>query len=154
MRVHPDEQCRDCGEPAERTLCAVALCHACAETILDPIRARVIDAATLDGGGHQCGALRPEFGRHAADLQCRSCRAGWVGIPGQPCPWCEHRREAALVEQRKLVLRSLLPPSTDARFDAAAAAWVERVKVAVRGGIVTEAEARAAARKAVPDVAA
>jgi hypothetical protein len=150
---HPDEQCRDCGDPAERTLGAVALCHECADKILDPIRARVIEAATLDGAGHQCGAMRPDFGRHAADLQCRSCRAGWVGIPGEPCQWCEHRWEAALVEQHEIVLAPALPEPTDARFEIAAVAWAERLGVAVRAGIVTEAEALSA-REVVADVAA
>jgi hypothetical protein len=154
MSIHPGEVCRDCGDQAERTVGAVALCICCADEILDPIRDRVIEAATLDGVGYQIGVLRPEFGRHAADLECCSCRASWVGIPGEPCGWCERRRNAAVIEQGELVLRSPLPHSSDVRFDAAAAAWAERLAVAVRAGIVGEAEARRVFRQAVPDVAA
>jgi hypothetical protein len=154
VSLHPGEVCRDCGDPAERTVGAVALCISCADEILDPIRARVIEAATLDGAGYQIGVLRPEFGRHAADLECCSCRASWVGVPGEPCGWCERRRNAAVIEQSELVLRSSLPEPSDARFGAAAAAWAERLAVAVRAGIITEGEARGVFGQAVPDVAA
>jgi hypothetical protein len=137
-----------CGQPATQTLCDIEYCHPCAETILAPIRKQVAQRHGT-GFGEQVGPLRPDWGEHYADLQCSVCEAGWVGPIGEPCTWCQDALEHMQQWQAEILLHPDLPDPSDARYEAAAIAWAERVGRGVTAGLVTPQQAiRALEREA------
>ncbi|MGA0894615.1 MAG: hypothetical protein ACO3S5_08310 [Ilumatobacteraceae bacterium] len=75
------------------------------------------------------------------DLSCIRCGATWVGLIGEDCFWCWRMYGQILDHQAERVLQP--PEPTDDR-EAALAAWAKRLAVAVKGGIVTETQARRA----------
>ncbi len=84
---------------------------------------------------------RPDYGDGWWELECPGCGASWVGAMFDTCGWCERALERQQVDQRLGLLRPDLPDVHDARHADALAAWAGRLRQAVRGGIVTEAEA-------------
>jgi hypothetical protein len=145
MTVHPDETCQDCSTPAAVTLGTVAYCTPCADTILGPIRARVILDESGIGHGTQTGPLRPDYGQHWADLTCTTCDAEWTGPINEPCAWCLIRADRLVELQRRRLLRPELPDPTDRRHRAALDAWHERLARGVTAGIITPDDADLAA---------
>lgn len=68
-------------------------------------------------------------------LECDECRATWIGPDGEQCQWCEQRNMITLAHQTELDLRPPdLPPGADVA--RAAAAWIQRLKVATDAGRV------------------
>ena len=146
-------RCQKCPAPAVRTLAAAALCATCCETILAPIRARVLARdmlqETTHGKGRQRGVLHPEYGPHDAELACDQCAAEWVGIPGDPCWWCWRRYQTLLDEQAALVLTPPDVDPDDRTYPDAVKAWAERLTRAVTAGVIDVKEAGRAYRKAM-----
>lgn len=140
-----------CGQPATRTLCAVAYCHNCAETILTPIRQRVTarepEREPSMGIGYQHGLLRPDHGDGWADLQCDVCGATWVGPLGEDCAYCLRWLELAQKVQREHLLRPELPDVDDERYEAAVEAWAERLGRGIAAELVTETQVTAAIQR-------
>lgn len=109
-------------------------------------------------------ASRPDYGPEWADLRCSVCGAGWVGIDGDPCGWCERSLERLLTDTRaELLAPHWLAVDHGPRYDdltddsklvwdrtrgvsgeGAATTWAERLGRAVKAGLVTEDEARRA----------
>jgi len=79
-------------------------------------------------------------------LTCSSCQAEWCGFEGEPCVWCQRRRESIVEDQRRVLLRDSVPDPADVD---AVNAWVARVAVAVAAGYVTADEARAATERLI-----
>lgn len=127
--------CHDCADPAVRTLAARAYCERCAETILAPIRARVIDQPGV-GIGKQI-TPRPDWGPGWANLECDECAAGWTGPIGEACGYCARRIEQTRQHQRDILLD---PPDDTARHPA----WLERLERAKTAGVITASEAHRA----------
>lgn len=98
-----------CGQPAVRTIGAVAYCTACAEQILAPLRAR-----HPSGHGYQAGRMRPDWGDDCAELECDNCHAGWVGPIGETCSWCLQAAD----EPRRLKLASAPPRNLNGQQNA------------------------------------
>jgi hypothetical protein len=114
----------------------------------------VSDPNRLDGIGVQQGPLRPDWGDGWADLVCDRCGAGWTGIIGEPCWWCERTLELMRAEQ---VERSLRPPDIavdDERYERAMIAWGKRLRDLVAADIITEQQARTAWERHAKRVAA
>lgn len=100
------------------------------------------------GAGEPYGAQCPGYGPHVEELRCNACGATWAGVAGDPCGWCVDRLERQQEHQAELLLR---PPSVDTddiahgtRMDA----WIDRMAVGIDAGLITEAEAQAAWRRA------
>lgn len=140
-----------CGQPATRTLGSVAYCDGCYETIVAPIRERVITAEALDGVGVRApaGRDRPDHGPGFVELACHQCGAGWVGYIGDPCTWCQDALEHMQQWQAEILLRPELPDPGDARYEAAVQAWGERLERGVSVGLVTTQQALAALQRQV-----
>jgi hypothetical protein len=151
--------CARCPAQAVRTLGMAALCGDCAERILAPIRARVLERdgprvlpATTKGGGvgRQVGALRLDYGPSGwADLQCDQCGAGWTGQIDTACPWCDERIDRQWDDQRRLVLTPPDVDPDDRTYPQALVAWGERLNRAIESGLISVEEASTAYRKAV-----
>lgn len=147
-------RCR-CGAPGDRTICAFDYCPTCAETLLGPIRERVIEREGLEGVGIRHGVDRPDHGAGFCDLRCNDCGALWVGRVGDPCAYCENSLLRMLTWQRELLLDVELPEPSDRRYAQSVKAWADRLARGVEAGIVTEIDARRAwSRKVVAHVAA
>ena len=157
--------CARCPAQAVRTLGMAALCGGCAERILAPIRARVLERdgprvlpATTKGGGvgRQVGPLRLDYGPSGwADLCCDQCGATWTGRIGTACSWCDERIDRQWDDQRKLVLTPPDVDPDDRTYDAVTGAWVDRMAIAIEAGIISREEAtRAYERGARRDHAA
>lgn len=115
------------------------------------------------------GIPRPDHGDGMVQLVCDACSAGWVGIPGEPCGWCADAVERQREEQRALLLDPpwLRSSDGDPRYEALSEVdqavwdrtrgqtrghdsmrtWTQRLARAVESGLITETEARAAARR-------
>lgn len=96
------------------------------------------------GHGCQVGPMRPDWGPDWAELACDQCPATWVGPIGEPCRWCAAALDRQRLWQHDLALE---PPDVErdaADYTARMKGWAERLAIAVRSGIVTEAEARRA----------
>lgn len=72
--------------PAERAWVE----HCLMVLALDPETAGDYASAAV---GMPCGATRPEFGIAYYDLACQLCNAKWVGVPGDPCTWCQEAKK-------------------------------------------------------------
>jgi hypothetical protein len=142
-----------CGQPATRTLAAVAYCDACAEVVLAPIRRRVAEHHGI-GFGEQHGTLRPDWGPRYAELECCLCEAGWVGPIGEPCSWCTDALDNMRQWQAEILLRPELPDADDDRYEAAVQAWAERLGRGVRAELITESQMVAAISREVRRMAA
>jgi hypothetical protein len=142
-----------CGQPATRTLAAVAYCHGCAEVVLAPIRRHVAEHHGI-GFGLQVGRLRPDWGPRYADLQCCLCEATWVGPIGEQCSWCTEALDNMRAWQAEMLLRPELPDHDDQRYDAAVEAWAGRLGRGIAADLITEPQATAAIQREVRRVAA
>lgn len=138
--------CARCTATAVRTLGTEDLCAPCAEAILEPIRARVLERDMLQettrGRGGQVGPLRTDYGPGWADLACNQCNARWTGRINGACPWCADREEWMLEEQRKLIRTPPDVEREDITYEARMGAWIDRMSRAVEAGIITRDEAR------------
>lgn len=133
--------CHQCGQPATKTLCAYSYCHRCAETILAPIRERVITREPSMGIGIPTGP----------HLECDLCGASWIGEPGEECEWCLRWLQIAIEQQRAVLLKPELPDIEDANYNIAIEAWVKRLAQATVAEIITPQEAhRAIDRNTTP----
>jgi hypothetical protein len=132
--------CR-CGVPAVRLLCITALCHDCAEAILEPIRDRVFIDESGIGWGRQAGPLRTDWGERWARLQCTVCQASWVGPIGEVCGFCIRTHELLIDAHRKALLR---PDAEIMRTVAQRETWARRLADGVKAEILTVHEARSA----------
>ncbi len=150
--------CTRCAAAAVRTLGTEDLCGACAEQILAPIRARVIErdgptaiTTAVDGSGigRQNGPLRPDYAPGWADLACDQCGATWVGLIGQACAWCQAAIDGYLNRRRTATLTPPAVHSDDRRRPRVLATWVERLDWAVEAELISVQDASNAYRKAV-----
>lgn len=66
----------------------------------------------------------------------------WVGIVGEPCRFCVSLAEARLQWQAALVLEPPDVDPDDVNHQTRTVAWVERMAVAARAGIITVDQAR------------
>jgi hypothetical protein len=144
-RVTTGRNCARCGSPADRSLAAEWLCHVCFETVMAPIRERVILCEGFDGVGLMDG---PVFGPGAVSLRCNSCSATWIGVPMETCWWCARSLELARKWQARIVLTAPDVEATDVNYDSRMRAWLERLVVAVDAGLITETDARLVVRRA------
>lgn len=135
-----------CGQPASRTLAAVAYCDGCAETVLAPIRRRVAERHGI-GFGEQHGPMRPDWGPRFADLECSVCEATWVGPIGEPCSWCRDALEHMQQWQAEILLDPELPDVDDQRYEAAVTAWAERLGRGVKAELISESQMVAAIQR-------
>ena len=117
-------------------------CTVCAESLLGPIRERVIAREGLEGYGVRHGIDRPEHGPGACELRCNDCNAGWIGLIGEECNYCARSLDLMLTWQREILLDHELPEPDDRRYADAAQGWAERLARGVEAGIITEIEAR------------
>lgn len=101
----------------------------------------------VPGIGRQDGIRRPEYGPGYADLACDPCGATWVGLPGDPCGWCNMAEERQRQWQAQMILTPELPDPESIEFEDAARAWGKRLGRALRAELVTEPKARAAWRR-------
>lgn len=136
--MNPTEPCVECGSTAVRTLAINAYCEQCAEAILAPIRARVIQTPG-QGIGRQI-APRPDWGTKWADLECDECSAGWTGPINEPCSYCAVRHEQTRQHQRDLCLAAPDDQTTPT-------AWAHRLQHAIEAGLITRTEANHAIRR-------
>jgi hypothetical protein len=83
---------------------------------------------------------RPEYGPEVFNLICEACGAGWCGRPGEECHYCAISLELTIEEQRRL----LLTPEQGQNLQS----WVERLARGVESGLITQWEARNAAKRA------
>ena len=140
-------QCR-CGADGVRNLGGFGYCGRHLAVLYESFGP---DVFSLSGVGLPVGRLRPEYGAAEAELRCcnTACGATWVGVPGDPCPWCRRAREAVEVHQREMLLRAPEPPT-----EVNLRAWGSRLRRAVEVHVVSEQEAQAAWRRAVARVVA
>lgn len=147
--------CSGCSDPGTRQLGFDWWCDDCHETLLAPIRQRVIarqgaiDTIRRNGdpfGGHgrQDGPIRHDYGPDWADLRCDRCGAGWVGRINEPCDWCARSYELLLEVQRSVLLNPDLPHPEAAERRRAETAWAERLGRAVKAGLLDRKTARVA----------
>lgn len=153
-----NELCAICeAAPAVRLLGTVAHCSPCVEAFLGPLRAKHGQVTTQG---------RSEHGGWW--LKC-ICGASWVGGQYDPCPWCRDRYDRATETDRaNLLSPSWLSKSEgNATYDSLSpvdqevwdrtrgqyrgvhsyAAWLVRLGLALRSGLITESEARNAIRR-------
>jgi ribosomal protein L37E len=116
----------------------------CSAHLAEPFSAFDPAVFKLNGIGLQTGALVPEFGPLYAHLTCRACGADWVGVPGETCTWCQRARERLLEWQAECVLEPPAVDPQDVLYEQRMRAWAERLAAAVKGGVITETEARRA----------
>lgn len=98
--------------------------------------------------GLPAGLYRPELGPAIRDLECNVCGATWAGIIGDACWWCQRGLEIQLEHQADLLLTAPDTDPADATYEARMGAWAERLAVGIDAGIITERQARNAAKKA------
>jgi hypothetical protein len=118
--------------------------------------------------GVQHGPLRPDYGPEWAELRCDTCNAGWTGIPGDPCQWCQTSLQRLIADTRTDLLD---PPwltvthgprydelcddsklvwdrtRDQVRGDGSAVTWAGRLRRAVEAGLITQSEADHALRR-------
>jgi hypothetical protein len=87
---------------------------------------------------------------HSAEwhLQCQICEATWVGIPGDPCWWCERSARAQIDYQIDLLLTPPDVDSDDVNNDDRMARWGERLARGVVAELITDKQAAAAWKRA------
>ena len=145
--------CARCGvQPGTVHVCAQDWCEACWFAFREPIITRVI--IDVPSVLVRVGIDRPEHGPGMVDVECNACGATMVGIPGESCAYCLGAWERMARWQAEKLLRPELPDPDDARFPQSAGAWLERLTVALRAGIITETQLRAAWERRVVAVAA
>lgn len=141
--------CHACNAPAVRDVAVDSYCAdhlAALYATFDPA------VFAYNGRGRRCGTVRPEYGHHAAELECNACGATWVGNPGDPCGYCPRILVAVTEHQADLVL---IPPDVDPDNANAAdiyAKWADRLAVAVEAGLITEGVAKSRLAKEVARV--
>lgn len=117
------------------------------------------------GGLWVAGVPRPDHGDGMTQLVCDVCAAGWVGLPGEPCGWCEDRYRRAVADERRRLLRpDWLGGCDSQRYDEladddkavwdrtrgqrrgadAVREWVGQLVGAARRGVLTKDEAELA----------
>jgi hypothetical protein len=114
-------------------------------THLTALYARFGPEAWVDGGvGLQTGPLHPEYGPLEADLTCCCCQAGWTGVPGDPCQWCQRERQIQIDYQIDLLLRWPDTNPDDTTYEARMRAWADRMAIGVKAGLITTRQAETA----------
>lgn len=110
--------------------------------------------AWVDGGvGLQSGPARPEYGPLEYDLTCCCCGAGWTGIPGDPCGWCQRGREIQLDHQADLLLHAPDVDQDDDLYQSRMKGWADRMIIGVTAGLITARQAETAWTRNVKAVA-
>ena len=138
--------CTRCGLPGIKNLGTVGYC---AEHLRQLYERFSPDVFALAGVGLQNGPLRPEWGPGVADLECNSCGAGWTGLVGEACWWCERSRSVLIQHQAdRLVEAPNVDPSAE-RYEPEMLAWRARLLGAVEVGVLEKARAASAWRRAV-----
>jgi len=74
-------------------------------------------------------------------LACNACNATWVGIPGDPCTWCQEALERQQGYQAELLLTPPDVDPTDTRYDDRMRGWADRMAVGVKAGLITTKQA-------------
>lgn len=97
--------------------------------------------------GMPAGPKRPEYGPGHYDLACQICEATWVGVPGDPCWWCETAAQRQIDHQIDLLLKVPDVDPDDANYDNRMRGWVARMKVGVEAGLITKQQAESAFRR-------
>ncbi len=77
-------------------------------------------------------------------LTCNACAATWVGIPGDPCTWCQEALDRQQDYQAELLLKPPEVDRDDANYDDRMRGWIERMKVGAQAGLITEKQAETA----------
>ena len=108
--------------------------HCLAAMALDPETAR-------DAVGLPCGLRRPEYGPSVQDLECCSCGATWAGIAGDPCGWCETALDRQRLYQIDLLLAVPDIDIADVTYEQRMRGWLQRMKVGVEAGLITNSQA-------------
>lgn len=124
--------CSTCGADGYRNLGTQGLCAAHLGDLL-----RSFDPSVFS----EIGVGLPGRSGDLNDLTCVRCGATWVGFVGDNCWWCWRSHASMLEHQADLVMRG--PEPAEDRM-VALAVWAKRLAVAVKGGIVTEQQARRA----------
>lgn len=113
------------------------------------------------------GVPRPDHGPGYRQHLCATCGAGWVGLDGEGCWWCQAALERQQADERRLLLEARWLHKGTGRYDElseadravwdrtrgqvrgahSVEAWVARLARAVEAGLVTEAEAVRAIRR-------
>lgn len=103
--------------------------------------------------GMPCGQYRPELGPAIRDLECNVCGAGWAGIVGDPCGWCQRGREIQLDHQADLLLRAPDVDPDDDLYRSRMKGWADRMIIGVTAGLITARQAETAWTRNVKAVA-
>ena len=74
-------------------------------------------------------------------LACNACAATWVGLPGEPCDWCQEALERQQGYQADLLLQPPDVDRDDANYETRMEAWVERMIVGVEADLITQQQA-------------
>lgn len=125
-------------------------------------------------GAFAPGVPRPDHGDGMTQVVCDVCFASWVGIPGDPCGWCERRAARVREERRQDLLHPRwLPGQDDARYWSLSEIdgqvwdrtrgirrdpevrrlWAHALRRGVRDGLISDVEARVAITRASRRVA-
>lgn len=103
--------------------------------------------------GLPAGIYRPELGPAVRDLTCNVCGAGWAGIIGDPCWWCQRGREIQLDHQADLLLHAPDVDQDDDLYQSRMKGWADRMIIGVTAGIITARQAETAWTRNVKAVA-
>ena len=126
--------CHRCGRPGVRDIGTRGYCADHLAELVGTFH------PTVPGVGLQTGLARPELGAGIVDLTCCRCQAGWSGLVGQTCWYCQQRTQ----KQEEHQIDLLLTPPDSGNL----AGWAARLAVAVRQGLITEEVAARAVRRA------
>jgi hypothetical protein len=129
--------CSHCGAPGVRNIGTQGHCAWHLAALLE----------RFDPAAHTHGFGLPDGTAEHDRLRCVRCAATWHGATGETCWWCQRTDEAQRHHQAELILRAPEVDRADENWLPRMGAWVERLKRAVRDGIITDAQARAAVRK-------
>jgi hypothetical protein len=77
-----------------------------------------------------------------------SCDATWIGIPGDPCEWCQRSAEIQAEHQAELLLTVPDVHPDDERYAGMMEKWAERLAIGVEAGLITERMACDVGRRA------
>ena len=137
--------CCRCGGSGSRNIGTSGYCGAHLAELYAAFEPLVF---ALHGVGLPCGQVRPDLGPALEDLRCVACGAGWVGVAGESCAWCERSKAVLTAHQHDLALQ---PP--EVLTESTLTAWGEQLRLAVAAEVVTRAEAERVWRRAVQLVA-
>ena len=136
--------CSKCASQAQHEIGTTSFCAVHHAEFVAEIKGRLLTPETHAGIGRQVGELLPEWGPGWAILRCDQCSAEWGGHDLDPCSWCLDRAAVVLSEQARMVLRRPHISPDDQRYLETMNSWAERLGHAVRAGIISEAQGRAA----------